>query len=741
MPTILQLRRGTTAQNDNYAGSAGEITVDSTLNTLRVHDGSTAGGTALPTLTGSQTLTNKTLDSATTNVGAVNISEFVSDTVGAMVSGNTESGISVTYQDADNTLDFSLTATGVSAGSYGSASLVPIITVDAQGRVTAASTTSVAGVSSFSWNSSTETLTIGTADGGSFDADISGMASETYVNTADSALQAAIDTKLASASYTAADVLTKIKTVDGAGSGLDADLLDGQSSAYYATAASVTAEASARTTGDSTTLSSANTYTDTAISNLVNGADAAYDTLKEIQDAMATDAELSAAIAAITVGNATQTISAGSGMTGGGSFTANQTSSSSVTISHADTSTQTSLTALTGANVVSDIDVDGFGHVTALATRTMTLADLGYTGATNANYITNNNQLTNGAGYVTSSGVTSVAGTAPVVSSGGATPTISMAAATASVNGYMTSTYASKLDGIAAGAQVNVATNLSTTANGTSLTVASSTGTNASIPAATTTAWGAMTDEDKTKLDGIATGATNVTNTNQLTNGAGYITSSASISGNAATATALQTARTINGVSFNGTANIVVESYIEDDESTNATRYITFVDNSTAAYKRLNEDSTLNYNPSTGTLAATIFSGTATSARYADLAEKYTSDLEYSPGTVVVFGGQYEVTESTKSHDSAVAGVVSTNPAYLMNSELKEGVAVALTGRVPCIVKGPVNKGTVLVTSDVPGAAEAINYNKFFPGVVIGKSLEEIEDDSIKTIEIAVGRF
>ena len=63
---------------------------------------------------------------------------------------------------------------------------------------------------------------------------------------------------------------------------------------------------------------------------------------------------------------------------------------------------------------------------------------------------------------------------------------------------------------------------------------------------------------DGTKLDGIASGATNVTNNNQLTNGAAYITSSASISGNAATATTLQTARTINGVSFNGSANITI---------------------------------------------------------------------------------------------------------------------------------------------------------------------------------------
>ena len=78
--------------------------------------------------------------------------------------------------------------------------------------------------------------------------------------------------------------------------------------------------------------------------------------------------------------------------------------------------------------------------------------------------------------------------------------------------------------------------------------------------------------------------------------------SSGSCTGNASTATTLQTARTINGVSFNGSGNITVEPYIEDDEATDATRYLVFTDNSTAGYKRLNEDSSLTYNPSSGNL-------------------------------------------------------------------------------------------------------------------------------------------
>ena len=89
---------------------------------------------------------------------------------------------------------------------------------------------------------------------------------------------------------------------------------------------------------------------------------------------------------------ADQTITAGSGLTGGGT--------GNVTLSHADTSSQASVNN-SGATVIQDVTVDTYGHVTGLGSKTMTLADLGYTGATNANYITNNNQLTNGAGYTT----------------------------------------------------------------------------------------------------------------------------------------------------------------------------------------------------------------------------------------------------------------------------------------------------------------------------------------------------
>jgi len=124
---------------------------------------------------------------------------------------------------------------------------------------------------------------------------------------------------------------------------------------------------------------------------------------------------------------------------------------------------------------------------------------------------------------------------------------------------------------------------------------------------------------------------------------------------------------------------------------------------------------------STGNVAALNFNSTS-----ADLAEKYTSDQAYPPGTVLVFGGTSQVTACINSEDHRAAGVVSTLPAYLMNSELPDvAVAVALAGQVPCYVVGPVSKGDVLTTSTVAGHAKTLDFSLFRPGCVIGKALED----------------
>ena len=136
------------------------------------------------------------------------------------------------------------------------------------------------------------------------------------------------------------------------------------------------------------------------------------------------------------------------------------------------------------------------------------------------------------------------------------------------------------------------------------------------------------------------------------------------------------------------------------------------------------------------------FYGVSTQARYADLAESYAADQTYDPGTVMTFGGTAEITQSTKAIDPSVAGVVSTDPAHLMNA-FQIGshiVNVALVGRVPCKVVGQIHKGDRLVTSDIPGVAMKMPQGSHQPGVLIGKALQDYNSDMPGMIEVAVGR-
>jgi hypothetical protein len=128
---------------------------------------------------------------------------------------------------------------------------------------------------------------------------------------------------------------------------------------------------------------------------------------------------------------------------------------------------------------------------------------------------------------------------------------------------------------------------------------------------------------------------------------------------------------------------------------------------------------------------------TATSAEYADLAEKYESDQEYAIGTVVIFGGEKEITASTKEADARVAGVISQNPAHLMNAG-GTGLPVALRGKVPVKLVGPVEKGDSLVTSAQPGFAKSIGTDLSYAQAVFAKSLESCHDLGEKIITAVI---
>jgi hypothetical protein len=136
----------------------------------------------------------------------------------------------------------------------------------------------------------------------------------------------------------------------------------------------------------------------------------------------------------------------------------------------------------------------------------------------------------------------------------------------------------------------------------------------------------------------------------------------------------------------------------------------------------------------------TTFHGTATEALWADLAENYLGDAQYEPGTVLVFGGEQELTTTNAKGDTRVAGIVTTNPAHLMNSALQGDyvVGLALQGRVPCKVLGKVAKGDMLVTAAKAGYAIVNNS----PGIgqVIGKATGTKDDDGYGIVEVVVGR-
>jgi len=401
MPTTVQFRRGTTSQNNSFTGAAGEISVDSDLNVLRVHDNATAGGQALVGTTATQTLTNKTLTApnlTSPTIGGTALDEYISDTVGAMVSSNTENGISVTYDDTDNTLDF---------------------------------------------------------DVGDFDITLTGA-------------------------------------VTGSGT----------------------------------------------VTNLGN-------------------------------------------------------------VSITTTATNDPTITLTGA-------VTGSGTLTNLGDVTIT------TTATNDPTITLAGDLS---------------GSATLTNLGSATLTATIVANSVALGTDTTGNY-------------------------------------------------------------VGTGATS---------GNGI---SGSVSSEGGTFT----------VSSNATSS--------------------------------NSGNTIVFRDGSGNFSAGVITATTTAARYADLAERYTADADYEPGTVLVFGGEAEVTQTTSKYDRRIAGIVSTDPAFLMNESLEDGVSVGLVGRLPCKVVGEVRKGDLMVSSDTAGHAEAWRDESNPPaGSVIGKALENKTGAGADVIEVVVGKI
>ena len=210
-------------------------------------------------------------------------------------------------------------------------------------------------------------------------------------------------------------------------------------------------------------------------------------------------------------------------------------------------------------------------------------------------------------------------------------------------------------------------------------------------------------------------------------------TSNLSLNGNVIAGTGLSAA-----AQYDGTSDVTfsIDSTVVTETSTDTLSNKTF-----GSTVKASADNTIDIGE-TGTKFATVhattFSGVATSAQYADMAEIYSSDVEYEPGTVVKIGGEKEITQTLEHADIEVFGVISSNPAYLMNSEAN-GQPVALAGRVPVKVVGKIAKGERLVASDVPGVAWGVADEDVDIKAIIGRSLEDKEDGDEGMIEAVIG--
>ena len=200
--------------------------------------------------------------------------------------------------------------------------------------------------------------------------------------------------------------------------------------------------------------------------------------------------------------------------------------------------------------------------------------------------------------------------------------------------------------------------------------------------------------------------------------------------------TKLQVAGTVTATAFTGP---VTGNLAGNLTSTGANSVGTLTMGGTFTSKAILPDASLSYDIGSSTKKYSTVYAKATSAQYADLAEVYETDSTYDVGTVVVFGGEKEVTQSTISNDTRVAGVISEDPAYLMNDK-SEGQAIALVGKVKCKVHGMVSKGDLLTTCGThPGCAQKAISPVL--GSVVGKAMENKDDAGESVILISVGRL
>jgi len=192
-------------------------------------------------------------------------------------------------------------------------------------------------------------------------------------------------------------------------------------------------------------------------------------------------------------------------------------------------------------------------------------------------------------------------------------------------------------------------------------------------------------------------------------------------------------------------ANVGMKGYVDSQttySNVNVTTYLPTHTGLVQASGIINAGSDGTGNIGNSSVGFNTVHARATTAAYADVAENYLADAVYEPGTVLAFGGTQEVTVAS-AETSRIAGIVTTTPAHLMNSALvgEYVVGIALLGRTPCKVKGPVAKGDSMISAG-DGFAKSAQSSPSIPhfGSIIGKAVSD-HSDGEGLIEVVVGRL
>ena len=134
--------------------------------------------------------------------------------------------------------------------------------------------------------------------------------------------------------------------------------------------------------------------------------------------------------------------------------------------------------------------------------------------------------------------------------------------------------------------------------------------------------------------------------------------------------------------------------------------------------------------------------GSTLESTYSDLGERFAADEIYDAGTVVKLGGLEEITKTMEEEDTDVFGIISMKPGFGLNGSAgpkETHPHVAMTGRIPCKVIGPVKKGDRLCSSEIPGVAKKADIESVSSFAIIGRALEDLDEEGEGTVMTVVG--